>query len=70
MDYVARPVDGAPRIAGINNPSGRSTDQSRDTWDGTVGNDHHSIAAPGVYYYEIRTAKGKKSFGKIIVAKN
>jgi hypothetical protein len=70
MDHVVRIIDEAPRRAGKNKTSGRSTVPSEDFWDGTVNNSGGRIVAPGVYFYRIKTKEGKRTFGKVIVAKN
>lgn len=71
MDHVIRIVDKAPRKAGKNTPQGRSTNLKEDRWNGTFKNRSGSkTVAPGVYYFRIKTEKGNRSFGKIIVAKS
>lgn len=70
MDHVVCIVDEVPRKAGSSRTSGRSTIPSEDFWDGTVNNNGGRIVAPGVYFYRIKTKKGSRAFGKIIVARN
>jgi hypothetical protein len=70
MDHVVRIIDAAPRKAGKQKTSGRSTVPSEDLWDGTVNNNGGRIVAPGIYFYRIKTKEGTRSFGKVIVAKN
>ncbi len=67
MDHVVKVVDNASRKAGKHRTSGRSTVLMYDRWDGTVNG---RPVPPGVYFYRIKTKKGKRAFGKIIVAKN
>lgn len=67
MDHIVNVVDNASRKAGKHRTSGRSTVLMYDRWDGTVNG---KPVPPGVYFYRIKTKKGKRSFGKIIVAKN
>ena len=61
MDHVVRVLNAAPRTAGIHGAKG-----SPDQWDGRVGG---RMAAPGIYYFVISTDKGKRGFGKIVVAR-
>jgi hypothetical protein len=68
MDHVVRIIDDEHRPAG--GPSRRSTNQRKDRWDGTFDNRGSKPVAPGVYYYRIMTRKGKRAFGKVIVARN
>lgn len=72
MDRVCRVVDSQYRYAGKNRTdgSGRSTDETKDCWDGTFNNHGGKPVAPGVYYFRIKTKKGTRAFGKIIVAKS
>jgi hypothetical protein len=70
MDHVVRIVDDALRRAGSKRTRGRSTVEKEDRWDGTFDNRGSKPVAPGVYYYRITTRKGKRAFGKIIVARN
>ena len=67
MDHVLRIIDNAPRLAGKHRTSGRSTERMYDRWDGTVKG---RVVPPGVYFYRIKTKKGKRAFGKVIVARN
>jgi hypothetical protein len=67
MDHVVKVIDNASRKAGKHRTSGRSTVLMYDRWDGTVNG---KPVPPGVYFYRIKTKKGKRSFGKVIVAKN
>ena len=67
MDHVVRIIDNAPRLAGKHRTSGRSTVRMYDRWDGTVNG---RPVPPGVYFYRIKTEKGKRAFGKVIVARN
>ncbi len=56
MDHVIR----------INQPKEGS---KLPTWDGTLGNNGDKPVAPGVYYFKVHTEKGKRAFGKIVVAR-
>jgi hypothetical protein len=67
MDLVRTIINNAPRKAGTDQTSGRST-QSEDKWDGTNASGRH--VAVGVYYYKITAQSGEHAFGKIIVAKS
>lgn len=67
MDHVVRIIDNAPRLAGKHRTSGRSTVRTYDRWDGTING---RPVPPGVYFYRIKTEKGKRAFGKVIVARN
>ncbi len=70
MDFVIRIIDNAWRQAGKNRTSGRSTEPDYDRWDGTVDNRNGKVVPPGVYFYRIKTRKGKRAFGRLIVAKH
>jgi hypothetical protein len=70
MDPVVRIVENAPRQAGSKRTNGRSTQPQYDRWDGTINNNNGAAVAPGVYYYRIKTGKGNRAFGTIIVARN
>jgi hypothetical protein len=72
MDHVVRIIDNQLRYAGTTRTdgSGRSTDPTRDSWDGTFSNDGGAPVAAGVYYFQIKTKNGPRAFGKIIVAKS
>ncbi len=70
MDHVVRIIDKAWRQAGKNRTNGRSTVPRYDRWNGRVDNGSGRIVPPGVYFYRIKTEKGKRAFGKVIVAKN
>ncbi len=70
MDHVVRIVDKASREAGKDRTSGRSTVPKYDRWNGTVDNGNGRPVPPGVYFYRIKTENGRRSFGKVIVAKN
>lgn len=56
MDHVIR----------IEQPQDRS---KLPTWDGTLKNNGAQPVAPGVYYFKIHTKKGKRAFGKVVVAR-
>ncbi|MBD3316096.1 MAG: hypothetical protein GF344_09935 [Chitinivibrionales bacterium] len=70
MDHVVRIIDDQHRLAGSKRTRGRSTVEKFDRWDGTFDNRGSKSVAPGVYYYRITTRKGKRAFGKVIVAGN
>jgi hypothetical protein len=64
MDLVRTIISNARREAA---PEGKtSNEENRDYWDGR--NEAGRVVAPGVYYYEISSDKGGRSFGKIVVA--
>jgi flagellar hook assembly protein FlgD len=65
MDLVKTVVKNAPRKAGSNRSTARST-QPQDVWDGT--NEYGQTVAPGVYYFQIAASTGERAFGKIVVA--
>ncbi len=69
MDLVKNVITNEDRKAGKDDPlgNGRSTDRTRDFWDGT--NNAGKRVAVGVYYFRITAQSGERSFGKIIVAK-
>jgi hypothetical protein len=69
MDLVRNVITNEDRKAGKDDPlgNGRSTDRTRDFWDGT--NNAGRRVAVGVYYFRITAQSGERSFGKIIVAK-
>jgi len=69
MDLVKNVITNEDRKAGTDDPlgNGRSTDRTRDVWDGT--NNAGKRVAVGVYYFRITAQTGERSFGKIIVAK-
>ena len=69
MDLVKNVITNEDRRAGKDDPlgNGRSTDRTRDFWDGT--NNAGRRVAVGVYYFRITAQTGERSFGKIIVAK-
>jgi hypothetical protein len=69
MDLVKNVITNEDRKAGKDDPlgNGRSTDRTRDFWDGT--NNAGKRVAVGVYYFRITAQDGERSFGKIIVAK-
>ncbi len=69
MDLVKNIITNEDRKAGKDDPlgNGRSTDRTRDFWDGT--NNAGKRVAVGVYYFRITAQSGERSFGKIIVAK-
>lgn len=68
MDHVVRIIDEEIRGAGKDNPSGRSTDEEKDWWDGSVSNNGGNFVPPGVYYYRIKSDEGERAFGKVIVS--
>jgi hypothetical protein len=69
MDVVKNVITNEDRPAGKDDKlgNGKSTDRTRDCWDGT--NNAGRRVAVGVYYYKITAQSGERSFGKIIVAK-
>ncbi len=69
MSLVKNIITNEDRKAGKDDPlgNGRSTDRTRDFWDGT--NNAGKRVAVGVYYFRITAQDGERSFGKIIVAK-
>ena len=69
MDLVKNVITNEDRRAGKDDQlgNGRSTDRTRDFWDGT--NNAGRRVAVGVYYFRITEQTGERSFGKIIVAK-
>ena len=67
-DLVKTVIENEIRSSGNNaGPLGRSTVESRDSWDGT--DSRKRPVAPGVYYYKITTSSGERAFGKIVVAR-
>jgi hypothetical protein len=67
LAIVKTVVRGAPRNSGANSASGRSTDPSRDFWDGM--NEAGRMVSPGVYYFKITSTGGERFFGKVVLAK-
>ena len=67
MCLVKTIIKDQQRNSGNEQVSGRSTDPRYDYWDGT--NNRGAKVPMGTYYIKIKTDKGEKGFGKIIVAR-
>ncbi len=67
MDRVKTIIRDQVRTAGNETPNKRSASYLEDRWDGT--NERGDRVSIGTYYFRIKTDKGEKGFGKILVAR-